>query len=61
MELDAIQTLTVEASMSRRGDFSSDLPISVQKVGRDFAGTINGGGPLLQIRADRSEVRLSSQ
>ena len=60
VELDASQTLTIEANLSRRGDFSSDLPISVHKAGRDFSGTINGGGPMLQIRADRSEVQLSS-
>ena len=60
VELDASQTLTIEANMSLRSDFSSDLPISVHKAGRDFSGTINGGGPMLQIRADRSEVRLTS-
>lgn len=61
VELDLSQTLTIEADMSRRGDFSSDLPIEVQQIGREFSGTINGGGAMLHIRADRSEVRLSTQ
>ena len=31
---------------------------TMQEFGRDFRGTINGGGPELRINADRREIRL---
>jgi hypothetical protein len=56
----ATQALTVDGEMSRRADFVSDLPVAMQQTGRSFRGTINGGGPELEIAADRSRVRLRS-
>ena len=58
IELAETQPLTIAADMSRRGDFSSDLPVTMQRTGRNFLGTINGGGPELRIEADRSDIRL---
>ena len=58
IELVETQPLTIAADMSRRGDFSSDLPVTMRQTGRNFRGTINGGGPELRIEADRSDVRL---
>ena len=58
LELAETQALTLEAEMSRRADFSSDLPVTMQELGRNFRGTINGGGPELRIHADRAEIRI---
>ena len=58
IELAETQPLTIAADMSRRGDFSSDLPVTMQRTGRNFLGTGNGGGPELRIEADRSDIRL---
>ena len=58
VELAPTQALTIEASLTRRADFSSDLPVTMQRTEHDFHGTINGGGPVLRIEADRSEIRL---
>lgn len=58
IELDEDQGLTIEADVSRRSDFSSELPLTVRESGRAITGTINGGGPLLRIHADRGEVEL---
>ena len=52
------QPLTIAADISRRSDFSIDPPVTMQRSGRVFHGTINGGGPELRIEADRSDVRL---
>ncbi|MDP7294385.1 MAG: hypothetical protein QGG24_03600 [Vicinamibacterales bacterium] len=47
--------------MSRRAEFESDFPMTMQSMdGRDFRGTINGGGPELLIESDRGRVRLRS-
>jgi hypothetical protein len=54
------QALTIDADMSRRADLSSDLPLTMHRTGRDFRGTINGGGPALRIDADRSQIRLQT-
>ncbi len=48
----------MEANLSRRADFSSDLSVTTQQSGRKLHGTINGGGPRLRIEADRSDIRL---
>lgn len=48
------QRLSVRADLARRGSFHSDFPMT--RVGRydsDVEGTINGGGPALQVRGDR--------
>lgn len=61
VELAGDQALTIAADVSRRADFSSDLPMTMQRTGRGFHGTINGGGPELRIEADRSDVRLRAK
>lgn len=58
LELASDQVLTIHADLTRRADFSSDLPVKLQQDGRELHGTINGGGPTLRIDADRSNVRL---
>jgi hypothetical protein len=48
------QRLSVRADLARRGTFHSDFPMT--RPGRDdsdIEGTINGGGPELQVRGDR--------
>ena len=53
------QGLSVQTDISRRGDFSTDLQISMQSMrGKNFDGTINGGGPRLVFRTDRGRIRL---
>ena len=59
IQLDASQPLTIEAEMSR-ADLSSDLPVTMQRTGRTFHSTINGGGPTLRIKAERSDIRLQT-
>ena len=58
VELAENQPLTLDAELSSRADFSSDLPVTLQQSGNRFQGAVNGGGPELRIRADRGEVRL---
>jgi hypothetical protein len=51
--------LTLETRLTRRANFQTDLPITVQEWdGRGPSGSINGGGPRLAIEADRGRVRL---
>ena len=53
------QGLSVETDISRRGDFSNDLQVHVKTMrGKNFEGTINGGGPRLVFRTDRGRIRL---
>ena len=59
--LPADQALTIVTDLSRRSEFESDFPITMESMdGRDFRGTINGGGPELSIESDRGRVRLRS-
>ncbi len=59
--LPADQVLTIVTDLSRRAEFESDFPITMESMdGRDFRGTINGGGPELSIESDRGRVRLRS-
>ena len=58
LQLGGNQALTIDVDMTRRSDFSSDLPVTSKPGGRGFHGTINGGGPTLRIEADRSQIRL---
>ncbi len=58
IELERDQALTIDVDLSRRADFSSELPVTMLRTGRRFHGTINGGGPQLRIDADRSDIRL---
>ena len=37
--------LTIDADLSSRADFNSDLPVTLQQTGDRFQGTVNGGGP----------------
>ena len=53
------QGLTVKAMTGRRERFDTDFPIASTTFGKErVEGTINGGGPLLTISGDRSNVRL---
>ncbi len=59
--LPADQALTIITDLSRRAEFDSDFPVTMESMdGRDFRGTINGGGPELSIESDRGRVRLRS-
>ena len=59
--LPADQALTIVTDLSRRAEFDSDFPVTMESMdGRDFRGTINGGGPELSIKSDRGRVRLRS-
>ena len=58
IDLDAAQTLTLDAELSRRADFSTDLPVTIEDGGRHVRGTMNGGGPRLRVEGDRAEIRL---
>ncbi|HAK55874.1 MAG TPA: hypothetical protein DCP38_10400 [Acidobacteria bacterium] len=61
IDLSENQALTLIADLSRRAEFESDFPVTMQSMdGRDFRGTINGGGPELLIESDRGRVRLRS-
>jgi len=53
------QGLAIQTDLSRRGDFTTDLQISMQSMrGKNFDGTINGGGPRVVFRTDRGRIRL---
>lgn len=53
------QGLSIQTDLSRRGDFTTDLQISMQNMrGKNFDGTINGGGPRVVFRTDRGRIRL---
>jgi hypothetical protein len=59
IKLSENQGLLVETDVSRRGDFSTDLQINIRNMrGKNFEGTINGGGPRLLFRTDRGRIRL---
>ena len=59
ISLPADQALTIVTNMSRRAEFESDFPVTMESMdGRDFRGTINGGGPELSIDSDRGSVSL---
>jgi hypothetical protein len=59
IKLSENQGLSVETDISRRGDFTTDLQINIRNMrGKNFDGTINGGGPRLVFRTDRGRIRL---
>ena len=59
IKLSENQGLSVETDISRRGDFSTDLQVNMRTMrGKNFDGTINGGGPRLVFRTDRGRIRL---
>ena len=62
LRLAGAQGLSLHANISRRGDFHSDFGVTLRsKRGKNFEGTINGGGPKLSIHADRAKVRLKRE
>jgi len=59
--LEASQGLTLRTEMSRRAEFDTELPLTMSSLdGRDFKGTINGGGPELFIGSDRASVKITA-
>ena len=51
--------LSIQATISRRAEFETDLPITLERTdGRTLRGRINGGGPELEIESDRGSIRL---
>ena len=53
--------LNIDAQTSR-GNVSSDLPIQVSELSKNnLKGTINGGGPLLKLRASSGDIRLEKR
>jgi hypothetical protein len=59
LRLGESQRLSLAVDMNRRDSFQSDFGIDMRSMrGKSFEGTINGGGPRLTIRGERSTVRL---
>ncbi len=57
--IESSQGLNLRTDLSRRADFETELPLTMSSLdGRDFEGTINGGGPELYIGSDRGSIRL---
>jgi hypothetical protein len=55
------QGLDLSTSLTRRASFDTNLSLPYSRRNRESpSGSINGGGPRLQIQADRSKVRLRS-
>ena len=52
------QSLTIDADVTRRATVSSDLPVPLEPSGQGLQATMNGGGVVLRIEADRSTLRL---
>jgi hypothetical protein len=56
------QGFELDTSLSKRADFDTNLPLPYggrnRRVRGNPSGSVNGGGPRLQIEADRSNVRL---
>jgi hypothetical protein len=53
------QGLNLDTHLSKRADFDTNLSVPSGRRNRDNpSGSINGGGPRLEIEADRSRVRL---
>ena len=59
LRLSATQGLSVSARTGRRETFHSDFAIATRSFNKDLIeGTINGGGPVLSVTGDRSQVYL---
>ena len=58
IELAADSAVTIDAAVTRRSGFSSDLPTLESQGAGAFRGDVNGGGPVLRIEADRGAVRV---
>jgi hypothetical protein len=53
------QGVDLRADIERRGDFSSDFPVTTSgRIGERIEGTINGGGPRLTLHSERARVEL---
>jgi hypothetical protein len=56
------QGFELDTSLSKRSDFDTNLRLPYDGQSRRFrrnpSGSVNGGGPRLQIDADRSKIRL---
>ena len=51
--------LSLRTEIGERGEFLSDREILMQRIrGRNFEGTINGGGPELCVKIDRGKIIL---
>jgi hypothetical protein len=59
LRIGADQRLTVRTDVSRRGNFTSDLPIQwMSEDRRRSEGHVNGGGPELLVESDRATIGL---
>lgn len=59
LQLPASQRLSVRGEIGRRADFVSDFEIAMRARGGDrMEGTINGGGPELEVNSQRGTIRL---
>lgn len=59
LRVPADQRLTVRTDVSRRGKFTSDLPIQwMSEDRRRSEGHVNGGGPELFVESDRAAISL---
>ena len=59
LRIAADQRLTVRTDVSRRGNFTTDLPIQwTSEDRRNSEGHVNGGGPQLVVESDRATVGL---
>lgn len=62
MRLPDSQGLTLAADLGRRERLDTDFAVTTRSFSKDkIEGTINGGGPLLTIRGDRSVIRLKRE
>jgi hypothetical protein len=53
------QGLDLDTNLSRRASFDTNLDLLIRgRIRENPSGSVNGGGPRLQIEADRSRVRL---
>jgi hypothetical protein len=59
MRLAGAPGLSVSMNKERRSSFKSDFPFTMNASNEDkIEGTINGGGPLLRLHTDRTQVHL---
>lgn len=59
LRIPASQRLRVRADLDRRGSFRSDFPLPQSGSRNSFVeGDINGGGPELTVRGDRTRIEL---
>jgi hypothetical protein len=62
LRIPASQPLNVRADLQRRGTFRSDFPLTRRgRYRSEVNGTINGGGPELLVRGDRTTFQLRTR